>query len=139
MVWPHVPLQRRWVQKLRNVAAKLRRRNQSVCLGGAKSICKSKSRAEARRRIDEEPKAVKCLEQDLEETLEFLAVPEADWDTIRTTNPIERVFREVRRRIRTISCFSNRQSVDRMFYAILTFQNRQWDAKCRKSQFIHNA
>ena len=89
--------------------------------------------------IDEEPKAVKCLEENLDEMLEFLAVPKADWQTVRTTNPIERVFREVRRRIRTISCFSNRQSVDRMFYAILTYQNRQWDAKCHKSQFTHNA
>jgi transposase-like protein len=146
-VWPHIPLQRCWVHKLRNVAAKLRRRNQSVCLSGASSIYESESLSEARRRflawrerwIDEEPKAVKCLEENIDEMLEFLAVPKADWKTVRTTNPIERVFREVRRRIRTISCFSNRQSVDRMLYAILTYQNRQWDAKCRKAQFTHNA
>ncbi|MCE5313875.1 transposase [bacterium] len=46
---------------------------------------------------------------------------------VRTSNPIERIFREVRRRTRTILCFTNRLSADRMLYAVLAYQNRQWD------------
>ncbi|MFQ5474149.1 MAG: transposase, partial [Dehalococcoidia bacterium] len=64
--------------------------------------------------IEIEPKAVACLEADIEEMLEFFSVPEHFQRTMRTTNPMERVFREVRRRTRTISCFTNRRSVDRM-------------------------
>ena len=63
-VWPAVPRQRCWAHKLRNVANKVRNRNERACLDGARLIY-----------------------------------------TVRTTNPIERVFREVHRRTRTISCF----------------------------------
>jgi putative transposase len=84
-------------------------------------------------------KAVACLETDIEELLEFFGVPETFQRTMRTTNPIERVFREVRRRIRTISCFTNRRSVDRMLYAVLAHQNKQWDEAYRPKQFTHKA
>ena len=60
-----------------------------------------------------EPKAVACLEADIEEMLEFFSVPEHFQRTVRATNPMERVFREVRRRTRTISRFTNRRGVDR--------------------------
>lgn len=145
--WPRVPRQRCWVHKLRNMASKMRRRNQSECLYGAKLIYVAKNQTEARSRFrewrakweEEEPNAVRCLEKDLEEMLEFLDLPEHDQITMRTTNGIERAFREVRRRIRTISCFTNRKSVDRMLFAILTYQNRQWDdAHCR-SHFTHKS
>ena len=59
--------------------------------------------------------------------------------TVRTTNPIERVFREVRRRTRTISCFTNRRIIDRMLYAVLAYQNEQWDEAYRPKQFTHNS
>lgn len=145
-VWPAVPRQRCWVHKLRNVAGKLRKRNETECLYGAKLIYLAESQTEARRRFrdwrdswrKEEPQAVKCLEQDIDEMLEFLVMPEEDRARVRTTNPVERVFREVRRRIRTISCFTNRRSVDRMLYAVLTYQNRSWDAARRTHQSTHN-
>jgi transposase-like protein len=47
------------------------------------------------------PKAVKCIEKDLEPLLAFLRCPEEDWRKVRTTNAIERSFREARRRIRS--------------------------------------
>lgn len=136
-LWSNIPHQRCWVHKLRNIACKLRRANQKECLSGAKQIYLSESRREAVFRFKEwkkkwivaEPKAVKCLEKDIENMLHFLDMPKEDWRTVRTTNPIERVFREVRRRTRTISCFTNRRSVDRMLYAVLEYQNRKWDAK----------
>ncbi|MCL6628229.1 MAG: transposase [Armatimonadetes bacterium] len=65
-------------------------------------------------------------------------VPEHYWKTMRTTNPIERVFREVRRRTRTISCFTNRRSVDRMLYAVLAHQNKTWDDAYQQNQFAQN-
>lgn len=146
-VWPHIPRQRCWVHKLRNVANKLKKRNEKACLDGAKLIYLAANRTEAAKRfrawrekwIDLEPKAVACLETDIEELLEFFGVPEHFQRTVRTTNPIERVFREVRRRTRTISCFTNRRSVDRMLYAVLAYQNRQWDDAYRPKQFTHKA
>ncbi len=144
-LWPRVPRQRCWVHKLRNVSDKLRRRNQKACLDGAKLIYLAPNRTEAVKRFrawrdkwsKEEPRAVACLEADIEEMLEFFGVPEDFRKRVRTTNAIERVFREVRRRTRTISCFTNRRSVDRMLYAVLTYQNRKWDEAYRPKQFTH--
>ncbi|MCL6628718.1 MAG: IS256 family transposase [Armatimonadetes bacterium] len=145
-VWPHVPRQRCWVHKLRNIANKVRKSNEKACLDGAKLIYLAPNRREAARRfrawrekwIGIEPKAVACLEADIEELLEFFGVPEHYWKTMRTTNPIERVFREVRRRTRTISCFTNRRSVDRMLYAVLAHQNKTWDDAYQQNQFTLN-
>lgn len=146
-VWPHVPRQRCWAHKLRNVSNKTRKKNEKACLDGARLIYLAENRTEAAKRFrnwrdkwkDIEPRAVACLEADIEEMLEFFSVPERFQRTVRTTNPIERVFREVRRRTRTISCFTNRRSVDRMLYAVLTYQNRHWDEAYRPKQFTHKA
>lgn len=146
-IWPHVPRQRCWAHKLRNVANKLKKCNEKACMNGAKLIYLAANRTEAAKRfrawrekwIGVEPKAVACLETDIEELLEFFGVPEQFQRKVRTTNPIERVFREVRRRTRTISCFTNRRSVDRMLYAVLAYQNRQWDEAYRPKYFTHKA
>lgn len=146
-VWPHVPRQRCWAHKLRNVANKLKKCNEKACLDGAKLIYLAPNRTEAAKRFrawrerwaELEPKAVACLSADIEELLEFFSVPECFQRTMRTTNPIERVFREVRRRTRTMSCFTNRRSVDRMLYAVLAYQNRQWDEAYPPKQFTHKA
>jgi putative transposase len=136
-VYPYVPRQRCWAHKLRNVASKLRRRNQAECLRQAKTIYLADSRREASRRFRDwarqwhnvEPKAVKCLEADIDEMLLFLNCPGAHWSKIRTTNAIERAFREVRRRARPISCFQNSSSVDRTIYGVISHLNKTWKDK----------
>ncbi len=45
------------------------------------------------------------------------------------TNPMERIFREVRRRTRTMSCFQNTESVERIMYAIFCRMNCKWNNK----------
>ena len=50
--------------------------------------------------IKQSPEAVRCLETDLEALLEFFDCPVALRKKLRTTNAIERLFVEVRRRIR---------------------------------------
>ena len=71
--------------------------------------------------------AVKCLEKDLEELLTFYEYPRILWKKIRTTNIIERVFREVRRRTRPMSCFQNKDSVERIIFAIFHRLNCKWE------------
>ncbi len=60
------------------------------------------------------------VERDLEELLSFLAVPAAHWKTVRTTNVIERAFREVRRRTRPMSSFINPASCDRIVFGVIS-------------------
>jgi len=67
-----------------------------------------------------------------------LACPQAHWCTIRTTNAIERAFREVRRRTRPMSCFNNRASVDRIICRVLSYINNKWKDKPLR-QFTQNS
>jgi len=145
-VYPYVPRQRCWAHKLRNVAAKLRRRDQKECLGQAKKIYQAGTRREAVTRFREwreqwreaAPKAVRCLEEDLEELLPFLDCPQAHWRKVRTTNAIERAFREVRRRTKPMSCFQNPASVDRIIFGVINYLNQSWKDKPLK-EFTHKA
>ena len=60
------------------------------------------------------------------------------WVKLRTTNVIERVFREVRRRTSPMSCFNHDQSIERIVYAVLNHLNEQWGKKPLK-EFTHKS
>lgn len=134
IVYPRVARQACWVHKLRNVAAKVPRKHQAACLRGAKRLYEAEHARQAGqwfRQWAEEwrsvaPKAVRCLEQDLEQLLAFYDCPKQDWKTVRTTNAIERAFREVRRRTRPMSCFQNNASCERIIYSVISKLNQRW-------------
>jgi putative transposase len=133
-VYPYVKRQRCWAHKLRNLAGLLRRSTQEACLKGAKAIYQAENRRAAVKAYwdwagrwrDAEPKAVACLEKDLEELLSFFSCPSEHWRKVRTTNVIERSFREVRRRTRPMTCFNNQASCERIIYAVASHLNRNW-------------
>jgi len=58
--------------------------------------------------------------------LTFLDCPKTHWWKVRTTNAIERAFREVRRRTRPMSCFQNSASVDRIIYGVISHLYNDW-------------
>ena len=97
----------------------------------------AKTRAEAIQRFkqwkadwqEREPKAVACLEADLDDLLTCLDMPQAHRPTVRTTNPIERAFREVRKRTRPMSCFNNPASIERIIFAVLSHLNANWSKR----------
>lgn len=132
-LWSAVPHQRCWAHKLRNLENKLKA-SQRVCLEEAKLIYQAEHRTEAIRRFRNwkgrwqrvAPKAVACLESDLEELLAFLACPKAHWKRLRTTNVIERLFVEVRRRIRTMCAFTTRSSCERILFSVFDRMNTHW-------------
>jgi transposase-like protein len=136
-VYPYIAKQRCRVHKLRNVSNKLRRKDREECLAGAKLIYLAQHRKEAVSKYKEwkskwyylYPKAVNCLDKDLDELLNFFDVPLAHRKKVRTTNAIERAFREVRRRTRPMSCFTNSQSVDRIIYGVISHLNQSWKEK----------
>jgi putative transposase len=137
VVYPYVNRQRCWVHKLRNVANKVPRRHQTACLQQARTIYQAPTKREALRQFHRwerrwhttAPTAVACLREDLDELLTFLDFPAAQRVKLRTTNVIERCFREVRRRTRPIGCFTNAASCDRIIYAIFHRLNTIWQEK----------
>ena len=134
IIYPHALIQRCWVHKLRNVSNYLKKVYHDECVKGARKIYKAKNKAMAMTEFKnwknewkkKAPEAVHCIEKDLEELLNFLECPESHRIRVRTTNVIERSFREVRRRTRVFSCFSNKQSCERIIYAIFTYLNNRW-------------
>jgi len=142
MVYPYVDRQLCWVHKMRNVAKRLPRAVQKECLAGAKKIYLADNRREAiacfkgwatqwRGRF---PEAVGCIERDLEQLLAFMNCPKEDWRKVRTTNAIERSFREVRRRVRPMSCFNNNASCRRILYGVFSYLNKRWEDRL----ILHN-
>mgnify|MGYP000353767840 CR=1 FL=1 len=136
-VYPFVKRQRCIAHKLRNVAVKVRRQNQKMCVGEVKLIFAAKSKTEAIKRFKKwkenwetyEERAVSCLEKDLYECLTYYSFDEKWWKKIRTTNIIERSFREVRRRTRPMSIALEPHATERMFSGIATNLNRNWNQK----------
>ena len=71
------------------------------------------------------PQAVKCLFADIDELFTcFQFEDPAFRKSVRTTNHIERRFKEVRRRTRPMGAFSNKTSVDRILYAVFMYENK---------------
>jgi putative transposase len=132
-LWAAVPHQRCWAHKLRNLENKLKA-SQRACLEEAKLIYQAAHRTQAlaefrqwkRRWQRVAPRAVTCLQEDLEELLVFFDCPKAHWKRLRTTNVIERLFVEVRRRIRTMCAFTTRSSCERILFSVFERMNDQW-------------
>ena len=135
MIYPHVKRQRCWVHKLRNVGGYVPRRYAQECLPEAKRIYAAPSyqvavqrfKAWCRKWRSRVPKAVHCLEKDIEDLLVFFEQDKKLWVKIRTTNMIERLFKELRRRTRPMSLFANEASCDRITYAVFAKYNKKWE------------
>lgn len=147
LIFPGLARQRCWAHKLRNVANHIPRRLQKLVMIQASQLYSASSYGHAVKRFKTwkklwlpiVPKAVECLEQDLESLLLFYKVcPKELWKKMRTTNIIERVFREVRRRTRPMSCFENVDSVERIIFAIFHRQNSLWKEQPLK-EFTQNS
>ncbi len=127
-------MQRCIAHKMRNVAIKLRKHNQKPATGGAKQIFAAPNRKEALRRfkawrskwIIEVERAVRCLEKGLYNCLHYYDIPEEMWEKIRTTNVLERAFREVRQRTNPMGIFPNAASANRIFYGTINYMNGNW-------------
>ena len=133
-IYPHVPHQRCWVHKMRNLLEHVRQRDYQAVKTGAQAIYRAENRSQAEaafRRFRGRwgkvyPRLVQRLGQDLPELLSFYRFPRHLWRKLRTTNVIERCFVEVRRRTRPMVCFVNVESVDRIIYSIFHRFNLDW-------------
>lgn len=146
LIYPQAKIQRCWAHKLRNVSNYCKAKYEKNCIADARKIYLAQNKAEALKRFKEWkaawkktcPDAVHCLEKDLEHLLPFLDCPKSHQIKIRTTNVIERSFREVRRRTKVFSCFTNVESTERIIFAIFSYLNDSWKEKPLKdfTQFI---
>jgi transposase-like protein len=72
------------------------------------------------------PKVCRLLEEAEEDLLAFYALPKEHWTKLRSTNPLERVNKEIGRRSDVVGIFPNDQAVIRFADALLIEQNDEW-------------
>jgi putative transposase len=149
VVYPRIPRQHCWAHKTRNVLDKVKKADQEKVKKDLTRISHAKNRQAATQAYwvfcqkyrEAYPGAVKSLELEIDDLLSFYQVKlstkerqglgvkdlqraqMALWRKIRTTNLIERAFREVKRRTRPMGVFVNRASMERILYAVFFHYN----------------
>jgi putative transposase len=123
--FPKAKVQRCQVHVARNVLAKVPQKFKEAVADGMRSIFYASSTEKAREFFAEfkskwegqVPSAVKCLEKSLEACLTFFNFPEEEWISLRTTNIIERLNKEFRRRTKPMEIVAGERSC----YTLLAF------------------
>ena len=132
-VFPEIAVQRCWAHKIRNVLDKVKKADQPAAKRALHKIMNAPhqpaARAAARRFADRfnpiYPAAVACLRNDLDQLLTcFRYKTLLQRKAVRTTNAVERRFREVRRRTRPMGTFQDKTSMDRILFAVFTHENK---------------
>jgi putative transposase len=126
--------QRCKVHFLRNVEARVPKTAQSMVRAAVGSVFTQPSRTAAQAQLETVcatlrerfPEVVQLLGDAEEEVLTFYDFPAAHWSKIASTNPYERLNKELKRRSAVVGIFPNRDAVIRLFGAVLAEQNDEW-------------
>ncbi len=146
IIYPKVALQRCWAHKSRNVLDKVKQIDQPAVKRALNRISHASNRREASEAFwrfssrfkETYPKAVACLKKDFDQLLSFFQIKNTQlYSRLRTTNLIERAFREVRRRTRPMGVMAHTQSLERIVFAVFHHLNQNWSE--RPLKFIHNS
>ena len=95
-----------------------------------KNTARVKAQAVAQQLREMKLTAAKKIETGIDETLTYMNFPDQHWNKIRTTNLIEQVNREIKRRTRAIGAFPDGQSALMLVCARLRYvAGTDWGAK----------
>ena len=81
--------------------------------------------------VEKAPKAIQTLEHGVDDITAILVLPERYRKRLRTTNGVERLNEEIRRRDRVIRIYPNRDSVKRLIGALLMEMDEKWKTNHR--------
>ena len=123
---PEVMHQRCTVHLIRNITAKAPTRLRARVAREAVRILHAPSLAEAKKlkkAFDEGlgaevPEARDCLNATFDAATRYYAFPKAHWKRIRSTNGLERLHGEIKRRIKSVGAFPDRASALRLITAV---------------------
>lgn len=126
--------QRCRVHFMRNLLARVPKTAQAMVAAAVRTIFQQADRTAAQHQLREVcrslqakfPQAVALLEEAEEEVFTFYDFPTEHWRQIYSTNPLERLNKELKRRSAVVGIFPNRAAVIRLLGALLMEQNDEW-------------
>lgn len=126
-VFPNTPWQRCQTHFSRNILSHAPAKYQKAIHAALTEMYNSSSIEEARAKrdsiIDEyaevAPKAMECLDNGFEDTMTVMAIPEGFRRYLRTSNHLERINKELKRRSNVVGVFPNEGSLNRIIGSVL--------------------
>lgn len=139
-VFPEVPWQRCQFHFTKNIVEKAPKKYQAGLRLELSALFHSTSEKEARKKcsailqdyMDVAPKSMECLDSGFESTMTVFCFPEPIRKLVRTSNYIERVNRELKRRSHAIGVFPNGESVIRLMGTLLIEHHEKLQGKRRE-------
>ncbi len=128
------PWQRCTVHFTRDMLGHVAKAQQPLVSGAIRQLFYASHQQEARDRLGHvveqlarpAPKVAELLETSEDDLLAFYAFPRDHWSKLRSTNPLERVNREIGRRSDVVGIFPNDAALIRLAGALLLEQNDEW-------------
>jgi putative transposase len=133
------PWQRCTVHFVRNMQGHCRRSERGLVSAALREIFDAEGAEQAKARLGEVldrfrgplPKIAELLEAAEEDLLAFYRFPAPHWSKLRSTNPLERLNKEIGRRSDVVGIFPNDAAAIRLTGALLIEQNDEW-LVCRR-------
>ena len=132
--FPHVGWQRCQTHYQRNAASKVLRKHRGEVHDQLRDVFAAPELEEAQRRAEQMiehwsrrlPEFSEWLEETIEQTLTVFRLPRKHRVRLRTTNNLEKLHQEVKRRTRVVRIFPNRRSCLRLVTALAMEQSEEW-------------
>ena len=139
-VFGGVSWQRCQVHFMRNVFEKLPRKNTEQVRDELKVLFKTNNIELARalknqivnRYSSHYEKMVECLDEGFEDSFQYCSIEESNYSRLKSTNLLERLNSEIRRRERVIRIFPNELSALRLLGSILIDIHDEWQSSPRQ-------
>lgn len=133
-VLPEAVWQRCYVHFLRNALDYLPRKGDDDCLRELRWLYDRRDVNEARKDLagwlkrwqEKYPKLCAWVEENIEETLSFYSLPHGHHKHLKSTNMLERLNEEIKRRTRVVRIFPNEQSCLRLIRALAVETHENW-------------
>ena len=131
--------QRCRVHFMRNLLGRIPQRSKAMVAAAVRTIFAQPDHDAASEQLEEVAKALEMhwpaaaglLREAAEDVLAFMHFPEAHWRRIYSTNVLERLNKEVKRRTRVVEIFPNRAAVIRLVGALLVEADEEWQVQRR--------